>query len=90
MTRWLAYGSLLPSIPEVGAVCEKDARTDLGGGREVTRVPTAKRAICCIYSQTFMAHCVELRGAKVRTRTEQSGHAESVGMECAPDVKGFG
>jgi hypothetical protein len=32
----------LPSIPEVGAVCGKAARTDLGGGREVTRVPTAK------------------------------------------------
>ena len=28
-------------IPEVGAVCGKAARTDLGGGREVTRVPTA-------------------------------------------------
>jgi hypothetical protein len=39
---WLAYGNLLPSIPEVGAVCGKAARTDLCGGREVTRVPTAK------------------------------------------------
>jgi hypothetical protein len=39
---WLAYGNVLPSIPEVGAVCGKAARTDLGGGREVTRVPTAK------------------------------------------------
>ena len=38
----LAYGKLLPSIPEVGAVCGKAARTDLCGGREVTRVPTAK------------------------------------------------
>src|SRR5258708_28911023 len=27
--------------PEVGAVCGKAARTDLCGGREVTRVPTA-------------------------------------------------
>ena len=35
--RWFAYGSLLPSLPEVGAVCGKAARTDLGGGREVTR-----------------------------------------------------
>jgi hypothetical protein len=42
--RWLVYGSELPSIPEVGAVCGKAARTDLGGGREVTRVPTAKCA----------------------------------------------
>jgi hypothetical protein len=32
----------LPSIPEVGAVCGKAACTDLCGGREVTRVPTAK------------------------------------------------
>ena len=32
----------LPLIPEVGAVCGKAARTDLCGGREVTRVPTAK------------------------------------------------
>ena len=36
--RWLAYGNELPSIPEVGAVCGKAARTDLCGGREVTRV----------------------------------------------------
>ena len=28
--------------PEVGAVCPNWARTDLCGGREVTRVPTAK------------------------------------------------
>ena len=41
---WFAYGNKLPSIPEVGAVCGKAARTDLGGGREVTRVPTAKAA----------------------------------------------
>ena len=31
-------------IPEVGAVCGKAARTDLCGGREVTRVPTASCA----------------------------------------------
>src|SRR5262249_3528844 len=29
--------------PEVGAVCGKAARTDLCGGRGVTRVPTATR-----------------------------------------------
>src|ERR1700732_2715029 len=45
--RWLVYGTELPSIPEVGAVCGKAARTDLGGGREVTRVPTAKLQFCC-------------------------------------------
>ena len=37
-------GKSLPSIPEVGAVCGKAARTDLSGGREVTRVPTATKA----------------------------------------------
>jgi hypothetical protein len=39
---WLAYGTFSPLTPEVGAVCGKAARTDLCGGREVTRVPTAK------------------------------------------------
>src|SRR6266568_7169714 len=39
--RWNAYGKHLPSGPEVGAVCGKAACTDLSGGREVTRVPTA-------------------------------------------------
>jgi hypothetical protein len=39
----LAYGSVVSSIPEVGAVCGKAARTDLCGGREATRVPTAKQ-----------------------------------------------
>ena len=46
--RWLVYGTELPSIPEVGAVCGKAARTDLGGGREVTRVPTAKGIRGCL------------------------------------------
>ena len=31
--------------PKVGAVCPNWARTDLCGGREVTRVPTAKVAV---------------------------------------------
>src|SRR5260370_40073283 len=34
--------------PEVGAVCGKAARTYLGGGREATRVPTAKRLIAAM------------------------------------------
>jgi hypothetical protein len=38
----------LPFGPEVGAVCGKAARTDLRGGREVTRVPTAKRCLAAI------------------------------------------
>ena len=36
--------SLGRHTPEVGAVCGQAARTDLCGGREVTRVPTAKCA----------------------------------------------
>jgi hypothetical protein len=36
----------LPVGPEVGAVCGKAACTDLCGGREVTRVPTAKFDVC--------------------------------------------
>src|SRR5712691_1642352 len=35
-----------PVGPEVGAVCGKAARTDLCGGRGVTRVPTATEAKC--------------------------------------------
>ena len=38
----LAERSLRRHTPEVGAVCGKAARTVLCGGREVTRVPTAK------------------------------------------------
>src|SRR6202140_4372054 len=37
----LARESLRRQTPEVGAVCPNWARTDLCGGREVTRVPTA-------------------------------------------------
>jgi hypothetical protein len=39
--RWTACGKHLPFGPEVGAVCGKAARTDLCGGCEVTRIPTA-------------------------------------------------
>jgi hypothetical protein len=42
--RWSAYGKWYAVIPEVGAVCGKAARTDLCGGRGVTRVPTATEA----------------------------------------------
>jgi hypothetical protein len=55
---WLVYGTELPSIPEVRAVCGKAARTDLGGGREVTRVPTAKGCILlhCMSPQVALCH----------------------------------
>ena len=36
-----AHTAMIAVTPEVGAVCGKAARTDLGGGREVTHVPTA-------------------------------------------------
>src|SRR5688500_4110666 len=42
----LAQQALRRPSPEVGAVCGKAARTDLCGGREVTRVPTATKAEC--------------------------------------------
>src|SRR5882757_1884877 len=37
----LAQTAIQRQPPEVGAVCEKDACTDLCGGREATCVPTA-------------------------------------------------
>src|ERR1700719_1953860 len=39
----LAQRAVRRHSPEVGAVCGKVARTDLCGGREVTRVPTATK-----------------------------------------------
>ena len=48
-----SYGTELPSIPEVGAVCGKAARTDLCGGREVTRVPTAKMLFAAVHESGF-------------------------------------
>ena len=36
-------------IPKVGAVCGKAARTDLGGGRSVMSVPTAKDGIAAVH-----------------------------------------
>ena len=37
--RWNACGKQLPFGPEVGAVCGKAARTDLGGGRSCNERP---------------------------------------------------
>ena len=36
-----------PSLPKVGAVCGKAARTVLCGGRSVMGVPTASDGLCC-------------------------------------------
>ena len=47
--------------PEVGAVCGKAARTDLCGGREVTRVPTAT-LFMSVYGTDFqLLHCKKSR-----------------------------
>src|SRR5271165_3569218 len=40
----LAQSALRRPLPEVGAVCGKAARTDLCGGCEATRIPTATAA----------------------------------------------
>jgi len=58
---WLAYGTFSPLTPEVGAVCGKAARTDLCGGREVTRVPTAKR-YCLLHRMSPEVAQTGLRG----------------------------
>src|SRR5215472_16927649 len=44
--RWSVYGNGCRHTPKAGAVCEKDARTDLGGGRAVKRasLPLRRRA----------------------------------------------
>jgi hypothetical protein len=39
----------LTAVTTRGAVCGKAARTDLCGGREVTRVPTAKDGFCSVH-----------------------------------------
>src|ERR1700737_4391704 len=86
--RWFAYGSLLPSLPEVGAVCGKAARTDLGGGREVTRVPTANPSFdhtraapaqvsswhtAAFAAGTRFGRCWRYRGLNARNRAHGSG-----------------
>ena len=51
--------SIRRHTPEVGAVCGKAACTDLCGGREVTRVPTAN----CSFGH---APCCNCSGARAR------------------------
>ena len=57
--------------PEVGAVCGKAARTDLCGGREVTRVPTAKREFMMILA------ALRLHGRLRCTRSSRRRSRES-------------
>jgi Nitrogen regulatory protein P-II len=53
---------------DVAAICGKAARTDLGGGREVTRVPTAKGVFCCTCSRQLLAQsCPERVRRNVRS-----------------------
>ena len=52
--------SICRHIPKVGAVCGKAARTDLCGGREVTRVPTA--------NGDYLLHLLTTASGTTRTR----------------------
>src|SRR5207244_7391835 len=76
--RWNAYGKHLPLLPEVGAVCGKAACTDLCGGREVTRVPTAKSAIAAV------AH-----GRNWHRPTEMEPIGFMVAIEETADIAGY-
>src|SRR2546426_10995492 len=65
----LAQPTLCRHAPEVGAVCGKAARTDLCGGRGVTRVPTAT---------TLDAACAGSRSRQGRSRAPRDvGHRAS-------------
>jgi hypothetical protein len=64
----LARCALCSQTPKVGAVCPNGACTVLGGGREVTRVPTAILGQTAKYSQR----------AFVVRNSPDSGHREDV------------
>ena len=64
----------LPFGPEVGAVCGKAARTDLCGGREVTRVPTAKDAFAALRMSAFGTWRLSLRCTRFRRDWRHCGH----------------
>src|SRR5215216_5426212 len=65
----LAQPAICRHAPEVGAVCGKSARTDLCGGREVTRVPTATKR---------RRECVRLRWSSIWAAYEQVGSSEQL------------
>src|SRR6202011_948171 len=67
--RWPACGKHLPFGPEVGAVCGKAARTDLCGGREVTRVPTANGS-----QALTLLHCMSPVVARTRPKIHRVGY----------------
>ena len=60
-------------IPEVGAVCGKAARTDLGGGREVTRVPTAKKQFAALAHSRLGHIATFCIAAQLQLQTGHSG-----------------
>jgi hypothetical protein len=65
-------------------VCGKAARTDLGGGSEVTRVPTAKACLLrCMSPEVipFASFCVR---ASVRRQDRRMAEAQSTsyGQNC--------
>src|SRR5712691_10199261 len=67
-----------PVGPEVGAVCGKAARTDLCGGRGVTRVPTAT---------TLHAACVALSARQIQRRAAKSVSGHTVEPPDAGDAR---
>src|SRR5215475_1314505 len=62
----LARCTLRRQTPEVGAVCSNWARTDLSGGREATRVPTA---IINYPTKSPLRSSSSIRAAKAATAT---------------------
>src|SRR5437764_8170090 len=58
----LARAAIRRSTPEVRAVCGKAARTDLCGGREVTRVPTATDRIIADRGTHFIDRAIRATG----------------------------
>jgi hypothetical protein len=83
---WLAYGTFSPLTPEVGAVCGKAARTDLCGGREVTRVPTAKKATSVVVQvfgrradEAIPAHRRPASEKRQGTKSREVGHRRCSG-----------
>src|SRR5712691_5191718 len=71
-----------PVGPEVGAVCGQAARTDLCGGREETRVPTAKVLFAAVFeSAVGIVSRVSPVHTAVRNCTRDEGGPFEVGNQ---------
>src|SRR5271166_4676620 len=92
----LAQSALRRPLPEVGAVCGKAARTDLCGGCEATRIPTATEAKCGGESPDGRAYqSVHARAvcAPIRATKLQNGRLRSLrrdGVAATARVHGYG